>query len=414
MNKNIFGAMIASSLVLATLAGCNTPTPGGASATGTTTGGTTGTTTPSKPTGTTTGTPAVTTQPGTTTGSTATASNETSSEAASAMADERAMDDYSAVAEQEDPTPASFYVLDVAATGAAKATVTAGATGAAAVNANAGADLKAAAAKIKAGQKLTDDERRAAIKGAAKVKITVEVKAKVQARIKERNQKIAKRLDKLSNQREKMRNQLKGVKWVDNGDGTQTKTISFDDTRTVNGKSVTRKATISRTIQTDTKALVSWHADFDQTLPNGLHRVSTRDKVLQEDGTYLVTFHSELTLAGGAKRTSDWTKTIAADGSVTGKGTITWANKDGKIVKTVTITLSGDEDTPKCKDDGGKAEVTLPADGDATVITDAGATATVAADSASVDVTADAGATADASASTSADAQTRSGGGSAG
>src|SRR5439155_19459775 len=110
---------------------------------------------------------------------------------------------------------------------------------------------------------------------------TIEVTAKVQARIKARNAKIAARLDKLANQRQKMRDQLKKANWVDNGDGTSTKTISFDDSRTVNGKTASRKATITRTIQTDTKALVSWHADFDQMLPGGLHRVSTRDKVLQ-------------------------------------------------------------------------------------------------------------------------------------
>lgn len=394
MNKHILGTMLASSLVLASLAGCSTPNPAKpAPSTGTTTtpatGGTPNTQSPA------TGTTSPTTGSAAT-GSTAT---DTGTEAAAAMAEERDMDDYGNLAEQEDPSaPAAYATLataDAAATGDASATGTA-----------APADLDTAVTKVKSGKRLTPAEQRAAIKAAVKIKVTVAVKKKVQDRIKERLTKNAKRLDKLANQRQKMRDQLKSLGWADNGDGTSTKSISFDDTRTANGKTVTRKATISRTRQNDTKALVSWHAEFDQTLPNGLHRVSTRDKVLQEDGSYLVTFHSELTFPNGSKRTADWTKTISADGGVTGTGTIVWTNKDGKTIKTANITLSGDEDAPKCKDDGGKAAVTLPADGDAQVTTDAGASTTEPADSvavdANVDVTAgsaDAAATADATAS---------------
>ncbi|MDB5102222.1 MAG: hypothetical protein JWM80_6643 [Cyanobacteria bacterium RYN_339] len=355
MNKNIYGIMIASSLALSTLAGCPAPNastgPSGSTAAGNTQTGANG-------------------------GTGASATSDTGTAAAAAMAEERDMDDHTNVAQQEDTSPA-FYVLaagDKPATGAASPT--------------AGADLKAIAAKVKAGGKLSDDEKRAAVKGAAKVKISVDVKAKVQARIKARNEKIAKRLDKLKNQRETMRGKLKAAQFVDNGDGTSTKTISFDDARTLNGKTASRKCTIKKTVQTDTKQLVSWHAEFTQTLFGGLTRTSTRDKVLQEDGSYLVTFHSELTLADGAKRVADWSKTIDADGAVTGTGTITWTGKDGQVQKTKSITLSGAEDEPKATADGSKATVTLPNDAEsATVTKEDGGTATVSTDTAAEEAT---------------------------
>ena len=124
---------------------------------------------------------------------------------------------------------------------------------------------------------------------------------------------LAKRLDKMKDVRDKMKGAFKGGWVAGDEEGTEKKTHSFSATKTVNGKTFARSVEMVRVRSTETKALISAHVSFSQELGNGLTRTSTRDKVLQEDGSYLVTFHSELTLANGAKRVVDWTKTIAAE-----------------------------------------------------------------------------------------------------
>ncbi|MDB5096770.1 MAG: hypothetical protein JWM80_1191 [Cyanobacteria bacterium RYN_339] len=306
MNKQLVGLMLASTLSLSVLVGCNGGLLTGAAQTS------------------------------------ATASSDASSETASAMAEERSMDDYATIAGQEDASASAFQVLALDASATANASV--------------------------ATPVLT------ALSG--------EVRARVQARQATREASIKGRLDKLATQRAQMRAQLKATNFVVGTNGTSQKSITIDDTRTVNGKAVARHCTLVKTINTDSKETLSWRAEFKQTLPSGLSRVSTRTKTLLADGSYMVVFHSELTLANGRTRTADWSKTIAADGSVSGKGMIVWKDKAGVVVKTSTVTLTGDEDKASAKIEESGGTVAMTTDGQTTVKGDDGKTATVDADSA--------------------------------
>lgn len=215
--------------------------------------------------------------------------------------------------------------------------------------------------------------------------LSVDVRAAVVARMNARQAIIKGRLDKLAGQRAKIKASLKDTLYVDNKDGTSSKTIEIKDERVVNGKTATRDCKLQKLVKTEGTELLSWHVEFKQTLPSGLTRVSTRDKTLQADGSYLVTFHTVLTLANGRSRTADWSKTIAADGTVTGKGTIVWKDKAGVMVKSSSIVLGGDEDkaTAKVAETGGTVEMSVS--GPTTIKGDDGTSKAIEDDSASAD-----------------------------
>ena len=430
--KNLIGLVIATSLGLSALAGC-VVTPGGvAGKAGTTTatpGGAKvdGTATVQKPGG--------TVQPGKTVPTAAAkpvavgnvpaqqaqAGAVASQETAAALNEEREMEDYDTIADQE-AGAAAYGLAMVGASAEGEVSITSAQAGADALRAGADAlragddalragdaalragdaavrpgaqikrsraelgndaiiearlgggkltadqetKLRAAAAKV-AANRAAFDARRTALKAhAAALTITSDVKLKVAARRKQVGERVKVRLDKLQDARVKIRGAAAKAPWVTNEDGSKTRTITFDVTRTVNGKTFTRKATLVRTINAD-GVLVLASADFQQTLANGLSRTSSRTKTLNEDGSYSVVFHSELVLPKGGKRVAHWEKEISAEGTVTGTGKIVWTDAAGAERKTVTIALGGSEETPVAAVEdaaaGTEAEVTLGTDG---------------------------------------------------
>ena len=200
-------------------------------------------------------------------------------------------------------------------------------------------------------------------KKAAELRIDAKVAAKVAESHKKHVEKLQGKLEKLGQDRDKIRGALKKAEWVKNPDGTLTKTISVDVTKTVNGQTMTRKATIVRTINAD-KVLLSATADFDQSLPGGLRRVSKRSKTLNEDGSYTVIFHSEITLPNGTVRVAHWEKTISAEGGAAGTGKIEWRAADGSVTKTVTVALGGSDEAPtaEAEDSAAKTEAKVTVD----------------------------------------------------
>jgi hypothetical protein len=210
------------------------------------------------------------------------------------------------------------------------------------------------------------------------------------------------RLDKMKDEAKAIEQAAKRAPWVKNADGTETKSMSFKVEKTVNGQVSSRSVEMTRTRRSDDKTLVSAHTamSFSQ---NGVSRSMVRDQQLQEDGSYAVTFHSEMTFKDGSKRVADWNKSIAADGTVTGTGTIAWT---GKVTKTVTITIGGTEEaeTATAADPatGTQTEVTTTPEGNATAeVTDP---ATGTSTEVAVDANVDAIAPSDATASPSPDA----------
>ena len=174
--------------------------------------------------------------------------------------------------------------------------------------------------------------------------------------------------------KETVQSAAQNTQWVDNGDGTKTKTIAFaKESRNGKGSSGDRK--ITRTVRAADNILVKLEASFKQTLPQGGSHALERTKVLQEDGSYVITFRSVIVNAAGQVRLVEWSKTISVSGDVTGSGTL--VVRSGKDVsKSFALTFSGNETTQTVTvEEGGiKTEVTLPAEGlpQATVVTETG------------------------------------------
>lgn len=320
MKQNLFGLMLATTVAVTSLAGCNVPmqTKLGAGA-GTTTTTQPGAQTGTKPGGALTGGTKTAVQLAPAKQAAATTNTQATAEA---MADAKEMDAYDTMASQEEAAVARYAVASLNEDGTPR---------------KAGDGM----AVITGGVKVD----RGGARGEAKIEFKGKLKAEAKKKLEERHgklaQKAAKQLDKMKGDRDKLREKIKGA-WVANGDGTETKSFSFDTTRTVNGKTMARSVKMERTRNAESKDLLKAHIEFAQTLPNGTSRTSVRDKVVAEDGTATVTFHSAVVMADGTTRTADWTKTITADGVVSGTGTILWA---GKINKTITITFGGTEET---------------------------------------------------------------------
>lgn len=252
-----------------------------------------------------------------------------SAQTAEAMAEEREMDDYA-------------YAVDEG--------------GAAAYQ------LAAAGDRTKAGARA---DAASGIRAQAKANVRAEVRAKLKERLAKVKAKAKARVDRLK-EAAKLREVGKSAAWVAGEDGTETQTIATSVEKTVNGTTFVRSVSMVRVRRTDDKVLVSAKTEFKHTLPNGASRTSTREKALQEDGSYKIVFHSEQTLPNGTKRVADWEKTISADGVVSGTGTIVVTLADG-TVKTTTITLKGTEEAPAADASatgGATATVTVPVDGE--------------------------------------------------
>lgn len=285
------------------------------------------------------------------------AGTETSQTAALAMADEQEMEDYG-------------YIADDAEAGSAYAVMAVGAdpaaSGEAAITADAGAS---AAAEPK--------------RDAARARLSAEIRERLEARRAEIKAKIQARLDKRMIERGALQRALTRAPWVENADGTKTKTLEFSVTKTAGGKTMTKSSKMVRTVDAD-GVLVYSSTELSQATPSGMTRTATRTKTLQADGSYVVVFDATHAHADGRSRVAHWEKTIALAGEVTGTGSITFKNADGSTAKVVTLNFGGseEENTAKAKDGttGTTAEVTADVEGnvDAAVTdTDSGASAAV-------------------------------------
>lgn len=143
---------------------------------------------------------------------------------------------------------------------------------------------------------------------------------------------------------------------VDNGDGTKTVTAVME----INHKNRTMKQIIERTFQIADNTVIRAKFHMEREQKNGLIVVRDRERTLQADGSYEVVFKSVLTRKDGKERTIEWKTIEAADGTVTGSGTI--QRFDGS---TVTVTIVRNEDgttTTTTVDSKAKveAEITQP------------------------------------------------------
>jgi hypothetical protein len=421
------GVLLASSLTLAAIAGCQSAAPTTPDQATVRSGGQT--TAPAKPPTGQTGTA----QPGQpTTGATAgtaqSAAVTASTDLAALLASEREAEDYNALAGDEDKAAYRLFDLDekgqprVAREGEMVTTAMPGpdrpegrptrpemplgdkvATAARAIaegglamgrpegkgpamDPKARAEMmakarEAAKARAEEGRKKHEERVKEAQEKAFKGKLVERIKAEIEKRAKDRKENAKDRLAKAKGKLDKAREAMKREAWVDNGDGTKSKTFTFDVSKTDGDTTTSRSRKIVRTVRVEDNVLVSLVSEFNDVRASGGSTTTNRAKTLQGDGSYKVVFHSVIVLADGTTRTADWEKSIAPDGKITGTGKIVWT-KDGEVVKTVDINLGGTEEEEAAKIEDGKesAEVVVPAEGDptATVTTEGGTTAPVA------------------------------------
>lgn len=186
-------------------------------------------------------------------------------------------------------------------------------------------------------------------------------------------------------EREALKRALARAPWVDNQDGTKTKTLEFSVTKTVGGKVATKAARLARTVNTSSRVLVSADTRIEQALPSGQSRTASRSKTLQPDGSYAIVFDTVHTQGSGATRTMHWEKTVGIEGALFGAGTLTFRDAAGAVLKTLTLGFGGTDarTVGRATDEttGTTTEITTDVEGraDATVKDDAtGASASVA------------------------------------
>jgi hypothetical protein len=418
-NAPFLGVLLASSITLATLAGCQSVAPTAAGGATVKPGGQA--VAPAKPTTGQTGTAQTGTNQPTPGGATVAAPKDTvtaSTDLAAMLAAEREAEDYNALAGDEDKAAYTLFTLDEK--GQARVappdgmTITASPTldakpvlGAArpgpggpvadkiataaraiaegglamgrpdgkgpAMDPKARQEMmermakarEAAKARAEEGRKQHEARAKAEQAKAFRGKLDEKAKAELDKRQKDLREKAKDRLAKAKGNLDKARAAMKDATWVeDKAAGTKTKTFTFDVSKEVNGVTTKRSRKIVRTVRIEDNVLVSLTAEFNDVRANGGSTTTSRSKTLQADGSYKVVFHSVIVLGDGTTRTADWDKTIAADGKVSGAGKIVWT-KEGAVVKTVDIKLGGSEakETAEAKDGKETAEVVVPAEG---------------------------------------------------
>lgn len=153
-------------------------------------------------------------------------------------------------------------------------------------------------------------------------------------------------------------------------EGNKSRNFAFEVERTTgqgdNARTRTRAVESTVTVDRNGTVVYSKYKASQSVSGNGSEssRVMERTRRLLNDGSKEITFHRELTFKDGRVFTTDWTKTIGADGGVTGSGQIT-RQRPGAATATVELTFGGTEDEPQANGKNDEAEVTLPPNGKA-------------------------------------------------
>jgi len=208
------------------------------------------------------------------------------------------------------------------------------------------------------------------------LKLKEEVKKVLEARKKELEKRLStikeslskfkevskEKVNKLKRKNNIVRNTDKVV--TENSDGTvsETMTVKFENTK----QGITRENTVVRTLK-DGKLIALDHS-LKVTTKN-YTRISSRIVTFNEDGSKLVKTSSVTEWKNGRKVERNEERLVSANGSASGKGTITVTNKDGKVKTynlSVSKTLRG-ETSSTIKDDETKQEVQIVQDEQSTV-----------------------------------------------
>ncbi|HEY9724333.1 MAG TPA: hypothetical protein V6D47_20190 [Oscillatoriaceae cyanobacterium] len=190
--------------------------------------------------------------------------------------------------------------------------------------------------------------------------IIAAIKVKVQARRAALKAKLAARIARLAAAKGRLQVAWAAAPWTDNADGSKTKTVTFTDTKTLNGKTWSRSVTLARTVDPASNVLVGSQTQIQETTPDGTTRNVARVTTLNADGSETVSLNA--TLTGTLAATVGWTEMIAAGAggaAVSGSGTVT---VDGKTINLTLSGTQGNETITGKTDTDETASVTAPAD----------------------------------------------------
>ena len=141
---------------------------------------------------------------------------------------------------------------------------------------------------------------------------------------------MARAKQELASRKSQMHNVVRTT--VTNSDGTKTVNI----TATVDRPNGNETNTINRTYDASGN-LTELQSHMERTNASGFKIVLDRDRLLNSDGTWTITFAMTITRPDGKVKTITWTRTENADGTESGTGTLT--RFDGT---TETLTTSKD------------------------------------------------------------------------
>lgn len=138
-----------------------------------------------------------------------------------------------------------------------------------------------------------------------------------------------------------MRSQANSTAYVDRGDGTKSKTLEFQEQRTLHGQQVDHKVQVVHTVSSDGDFPLSTEVSLERTWPDGRKLVAHHVKSLQADGGHRVAFHEEAGFPSGVGRVASWVKQVAVGGQVSGSGTVAMKKASGLFSRTWAVTHVG-------------------------------------------------------------------------
>jgi hypothetical protein len=191
-----------------------------------------------------------------------------------------------------------------------------------------------------------------------------EKRAKLVARAQELAAKLAQRAQKLP-ETKAIKAAAKQASWTANVDGTYSKRFETDVTKKLGGKAGSGHLTVEATVDDFSDTLVHHLARLELQFEKTSRSV-TRELVVASDGSRHISFHLEEWDAAGHKRVVDFAKTLDLEGALTGTGSATRFDSDGKTLRSFAVTLSGTVDAPEAKaaDANSKLEASVSLDVD--------------------------------------------------
>jgi hypothetical protein len=175
---------------------------------------------------------------------------------------------------------------------------------------------------------------------------TPSVRVKVVARHKVQLARLAARAQSMP-ELATLRGAINQSNWIANPDGTLTKTVETDVSKTIQGGAFSRHVLVRATVHAGTDIMLHQLVHFELDFKDGSKRITTREVVMLDDGTHHIEFHQDVIGKLGFHHTVEWTKDVDLDALVTGHGSLSVINPKGKVTASSSVEFDGTADAPR-------------------------------------------------------------------